>query len=339
MTYFFDTHIRSLVSPVPFLCKRLMEFQCTFADTKFIRQLRLDESTYLPKALRVCSQLGYSHIIFGRREILDQYDISPTTYFVVIDAEPGTLGQATEKKVFLHMSLNERNITFVTPNQDLQGLSDSIAVLPFDDLDRLRSPQSNLEWDCPISKKSKNISMLYSAKEYTTGHTIRTFIYNKYRDTGLIDFFTAQKGEEKIRISNRKNSLSYYRYNLIIENTFDDHHVSDQLKDAFLGRCVPIYMGNFTKFSQRFVDKWGVDISGIVQISNFGLDKAITSLGTDFYSSLLPSIETNYYAMHRRLSDLSWDGQSMINTDMSWLGDRVVNKLHNSLQNKLRHST
>ena len=87
--------------------------------------------------------------------------------------------------------------------------------------------------------------MLYSAKEYTTGHTIRTFIYNKYRDTGLIDFFTAQKGEPLVLLSNRRVSLQNYRYNLIIENTFDDHHVSDQLKDAFLGKCIPIYLGNF----------------------------------------------------------------------------------------------
>ena len=209
-----------------------MEFQCTFADTKFIKQLRLDESTFLSRPLRLCSQLGYSNIVFGRREILDQYNNNSQTYLVVIDAEPGLLGQSTEKQVFHHMSSNEQNITFITPNQDLLGLSDSIAVLSFDDLDRLRSPQSNLEWEYPIEKKQNNISMLYSSKEYTTGHAIRTFIYNKYRDTGLL-IFTAQKAEKTIRISNRRNSLVKYRFNLIIENTFDDYHVSDQMKDAF----------------------------------------------------------------------------------------------------------
>ena len=315
-----------------------MEFQCTIADTKFIKQLCLDESTFLSRPLRLCSQLGYSNIVFGRKEILDQYKNKPQTYLVVIDAEPGLLGQSTEKQVFLHMSANEKNITFITPNQDLLGLSDSIAVLSFDDLDRLRSPQSNLEWEYPIEKKQKNISMLYSSKEYTTGHTIRTFIYNKYRDTGLIDFFTAQKAERKIRVSNRRNSLINYRYNLIIENTFDDYHVSDQIKDAFLGRCIPIYMGNFSKYSQRFEDLWGIDMSSVVQISKFGLHQAVTSLDKNYYLSCLSSIENNYCAMRRRLRSLSWDGHEMVNTDMSWLGDKILIKLFQSLQNKISYN-
>ena len=93
--------------------------------------------------------------------------------------------------------------------------------------------------------------MLYSEKSYTTGHTIRTFVYSKYKHSGLIDFFTAKKAEAMIHLANRRNSLQYYRYNLIIENTFDHHHVSDQIKDAFLGKCIPIYLGNFTKYKQH----------------------------------------------------------------------------------------
>ena len=312
-----------------------MEFQCTFADTKFIRQLRLNESPLLQTALKLCLELGYSRIYFGRREILQKYDKHPNTYLVVIDAEPGLLGQTTEKDVFTHMSKNESNITFVTPNQDLGGLSDSIGVLSFDDLDRLRSPQSNSEWEYPLSKKSKNISMLYSAKDYTTGHTIRTFIYNKYRTSGLIDFFTAQKSEHKVKLANRRSSLVNYRYNLIIENTFDEYHVSDQLKDAFLGRCIPIYLGNLTKYKLRFIETWGIDLSGVVDISKFGLHNALTFLDQTYYDSSLTYIQSNHFAIKNRLLSLGWDGSEMINTDMSWLGDKVINLLIKSLKIKL----
>ena len=312
-----------------------MEFQCTFADTKFIRQLCLNESPMLQTALKLCLQLGYSRIYFGRREILQKFDKDPNIYLVVIDAEPGLLGQTTEKDVFIHMSKNESKITFVTPNQDLEGLSDSIGVLSFDDLDRLRSPQSNSEWEYPLSKKTKNISMLYSAKEYTTGHTIRTFIYNKYRTSGLIDFFTAQKSEHKIKLANRRSSLLNYRYNLIIENTFDEYHVSDQLKDAFLGKCIPIYLGNLTKYKLRFIETWGIDLSGVVDISKIGLHNALNFLDKSYYDASLPCVQSNHFAIKNRLSSLGWDGSEMINTDMSWLGDKVIDLLIKSLKRKL----
>lgn len=314
-----------------------MEFQCTFSETSFVRQLRLEESPLLQTALTLCLELGYSRIYFGRREVLQKTDDFPNTYFVIVDAEPGLLGQTTEKDVFTHMSRNESNITFITPNQDLVGLSDSIGVLSFDDLDRLRSPQSKSDWDYPLSKKSKNISMLYSAKEYTTGHLIRTFIYNKYRKSGLIDFFTAQKSEHKVQLSNRRKSLVNYRYNLIIENTFDEYHVSDQLKDAFLGKCIPIYLGNLTKYKQKFIDKWGINLSSVVQISNIGLHNALTSLDKSFYESSLSCVHANHLAIKHRLHFLGWDGSDMNNTDMSWLGHKVIIKLIESLKSKLSY--
>ena len=37
---------------------------------------------------------------------------------------------STEKEIFLYMSHHERNITFITSNQDLAGLSDSIGFYP-----------------------------------------------------------------------------------------------------------------------------------------------------------------------------------------------------------------
>ena len=55
--------------------------------TRFIRQLRLDES-HLPKALKLCSQLGYSKI-FRSKDVSGEHDENPSSYPVVIDAEPG----------------------------------------------------------------------------------------------------------------------------------------------------------------------------------------------------------------------------------------------------------
>ena len=42
--------------------------------------------------------------------------------------------------------------------------------------------------------------------------------------------------------------------------------------------------------------------------------------------------------MRRRLRSLSWDGHEMVNTDMSWLGDKILIKLFQSLQNKISYN-
>ena len=118
--------------------------------------------------------------------------------------------------------------------------------LTFEQLDRLRSPLSKSEWSFSVNDKDKNISMLYSEKEHTLGHIIRKYIYEKYHDTGLIDFFTAKKGDHGKHLENRKNSLEHYRYNLIIENTFEEHHIGEQLKDSFLGNAYR-YIGKCDK--------------------------------------------------------------------------------------------
>ena len=67
-------------------------------------------------------------------------------------------------------------------------------------------------------------------------------------------------------MENRKNSLENYRYNLIIENTFDEYHISDQLKDSF-GKCIPIYLGNVSKYSKLYEDEWGIDWNGVIELS------------------------------------------------------------------------
>ena len=84
------------------------------------------------------------------------------------------------------MSHHERNITFITSNQDLMGLSDSIGFLSYDDVDRLRSPQSRQN-DIPekrikIYRSPKNI-LLDILLEHLS--TINTRIEP-------IDFFTAR---------------------------------------------------------------------------------------------------------------------------------------------------
>lgn len=264
---------------------------------------------------------------------------SSGVHLIIFDAEPDFMGCVAEKCIIDKLNEYGERITFFTANQDLQGISESIIPLTFEQLDRFRSPQSKLEWKFATEDKVKNISMLYSAKMHTTGHVIRKYIYEKYKDSGLIDFFLAEKGDHRTHLENRKISLKNYRYNLIIENTFTQHHVSDQLKDSFIGKCIPIYLGNATKYTDLYEDQWGIDWNGVIEIKSEGLEAILKRVGEKEYKEMISTIEHNSLCMKKRQLSLGWDGKNLDTTDISWLGRLIIKKTINRLKRQNDVST
>ena len=261
----------------------------------FMKQLGIDKCTDLKKLLELGRRSNIKRFVVGYTPSfvskLQNYDVDE--HLIVINAEPDTMGASSVKHIINLLSEHSNRITFFTANRDLDGISDSIIPLTFEQLDRLRSPRSKCEWKFQVNNKVKNISMVYSAKTYTTGHVIRKYIYEKYKNSGLIDFFMAKKGDNTTHLENRKNSLENYRYNLIIENTFDEYHISDQLKDSFLGKCIPIYLGNASKYSKLYEDEWGIDWNGVIEIKSEGLENILKRVNEIEYRQRTSIIERN----------------------------------------------
>lgn len=88
--------------------------------------------------------------------------------------------------------------------------------------------------------KTKDICMILSDKKTTGGHKLRHEIYEKYKDSGLIDFYGAGAGkpfESKFEI------LKDYRYCIVVESCDIDYYWTEKLIDCLSVGTIPIYNG------------------------------------------------------------------------------------------------
>jgi len=146
--------------------------------------------------------------------------------------------------------------------------------------------------------KTKMISMPFSWKTGSEGHSLRHEIYNKYKDTGLIDFYgTGVPGFE----GEFRDCFFDYKYTIVIENTLQRGFNSEKLNDAFLTGCVPIYWGSDIldkNYNQISLYRFNPNVDSI----NWNMEKSLENLDTiinklikdDPYNEMLNSIINNY---------------------------------------------
>jgi len=149
-----------------------------------------------------------------------------------------------------------------------------------------------------LQKKSKKISMPFSHKNFSEGHRIRHIIFEKYKDSGLIDFFG--DGDPNF-IGKFRNCFVDYKYTIVCENTLQQGFNSEKFNDALLTGCIPIHWG------PKVVDG-NYDLKSIFNFApntncvNFEFDESIENLDkiinylliNDPYDTLIESVKTNY---------------------------------------------
>jgi hypothetical protein len=149
-----------------------------------------------------------------------------------------------------------------------------------------------------LNNKTKMISMPFSFKNFSEGHRIRHIIYDKYKDSGVIDFYGS--GIEGYNGEFRE-SLVDYKYSICCENCLQKGFNSEKLNDCFLTYTIPIYWGseiydeNYDKSSVFMFspNKEKVDFNFEESFEN--LDKTIqTILATDPYDELKKAVEHNF---------------------------------------------
>ena len=88
-----------------------------------------------------------------------------------------------------------------------------------------------------LHPKTKGISMIYSDKQYLTGHKLR---HEVARSIQGIDLFG--RGTPRPLLY-KEDALVDYRYSIVIENAKTENYFTEKLVDALIVGTVPIYWG------------------------------------------------------------------------------------------------
>lgn len=134
-------------------------------------------------------------------------------------------------------------------------------------------------------KKNRLISMMYSNKNFASGHILRHEIASKY--SHLIDIMgSGINGKHVKKIESCRN----YAFSVVIENCKEGYYFTEKIIDCFLSGVIPIYWG--CKYIDDFFDGKGIlkfntvkELYDIVKNQN----KLI-----DFYSKNMNSIFENF---------------------------------------------
>lgn len=142
------------------------------------------------------------------------------------------------------------------------------------------------EWRELDLTKTRNISLIASAKRDLTGHKLRH---------EMVDWIRASGRESEVDIVGRgyrplerkSEGLASYRYSLVIENVREKSYFTEKLIDAFLCRTVPIYWG--APDIGDFFDTDGMIICETIE----DLQEALTRATAEYYASRLAAVERN----------------------------------------------
>ena len=147
-----------------------------------------------------------------------------------------------------------------------------------------------------IHKKTKLVSMIYSDKQWLTGHKIRHMIANS-----LISKIKYDKIDLLGRATNKPLDLKSegtndYMFQIAIENLKRKNYFADKIYDCFVTGTVPIYWGapNIADF---------FDIRGILVFNNpQELANILKSLSKEKYESMLPYVKNNFELVKKYLT-------------------------------------
>lgn len=127
--------------------------------------------------------------------------------------------------------LNNIDFCFTYDRQLLEQFPEKTKFIPFGGL---WIKDENIK----LHPKTKNISMIYSHKNFMSGHKLRHQIAEKYKDQ--IDLYG---NGSKRPINTKEDGLVDYKYSVIIENSRTDNFFTEKLLDCLAVGTIPIYWG------------------------------------------------------------------------------------------------
>jgi hypothetical protein len=153
--------------------------------------------------------------------------------------------------------------------------------------------------DIDIPAKTKNISMIFSSKNFSEGHQIRHRIYYKYKNTNIVDFFGGGTGSF---LTNKIDAIKDYKYSICCENSLQKGYNSEKLNDLLLTGTIPIYWGSKISNTEHDLDAIFYFSPDSINSVNFNFDESLEKLDEminyivkyDPYDKLINSVNNNY---------------------------------------------
>jgi hypothetical protein len=147
--------------------------------------------------------------------------------------------------------------------------------------------------DIGLHEKTKNISFIYSDKQWNLGHRLRHNFANYLNQLGVnVDHYGS--GSQN-RIEFKGEALNNYRYSIVIENSITDTYFTEKILDCFLSGVIPIYWGT-RKVSEYFNEdgiifmphsnEWGFEMDHTIEI--------LKSLNEETYQSKILHVIDNF---------------------------------------------
>ncbi|MCD8044114.1 MAG: glycosyltransferase family 10 [Bacteroides sp.] len=135
-------------------------------------------------------------------------------------------------------------------------------------------------------KKTDKVVVITSNKTFTKGHKKRLeFVYKLKEILGeKLDIY----GTGFQPISDKYEVMRYYKYALVIENSFIENYWTEKLADAYLSECLPFYYGcpNIDNYFSRN-EIMPIDINNAYQ----SITIIKSALETDLYTNLKCNIK------------------------------------------------
>jgi hypothetical protein len=142
--------------------------------------------------------------------------------------------------------------------------------------------------DIRLWTKSKDVSIVASTKQFTSGQQIRCELADAYKDE--LDVFGYGR---ELELPWKVEGLRDYRFSIAIENCFIDYYFSEKLIDCFLTGTVPIYMG------PPSIARW-FDTRGMIIVDGpEEIEQVLAAATPAAYDAMRPSIMKNFRLAQR----------------------------------------
>ena len=149
-------------------------------------------------------------------------------------------------------------------------------------------------------RKTKNVSMISSAKEMCHMHLVRKNLAFHCKEHGLADTYGKFDGGAYCPI---ELPFKDYRYSIVVENNIEPFYFTEKIMNAFAAQTIPIYLGA-TEIGRFF------NADGIIQI---GLDDCnhieniLKRCTPEEYERRLPAVIDNFNRAMRFASQTRYD--------------------------------
>lgn len=135
--------------------------------------------------------------------------------------------------------------------------------------------------------KTKNVSMIASAKEICPMHIVRKKLAFKCKSEHLADTYGKFDGGPYVEI---EVPFKDYRYSIVVENGIEPFYFTEKIMNCFAAQTIPIYLG------ATQIDKF-FNVDGIIQIGLEDCDhieKILKLCTVEEYERRLPAVLDNF---------------------------------------------